>query len=110
MGWQGGWSFYPKNKNAEIIHEDAKLNLPDQQNIDLVWADFLNSIKTKKLPFADIQKGYEATNMSLLGMAALKASKSLDWDGKLGKITNDIEANKLLERQYRKGYSYPKWK
>jgi hypothetical protein len=110
MGWQGGWSFYPKNKNAEIIHEDAKLNLPDQQNIDLVWADFLNSIKTKKLPFADIQKGYEATNMSLLGMAALKAGKSLDWDGKLGKITNDIEANKLLERQYRKGYSYPKWK
>jgi hypothetical protein len=43
-------------------------------------------------------------------MAALKAEKSLDWDGKLGKITNDSDANKLLERQYRKGYNYPKYK
>jgi hypothetical protein len=43
-------------------------------------------------------------------MAALKAGKSLDWDGKLGKITNDSEANKLLERQYRKGYTYPKYR
>lgn len=110
MGWIGGWSFYPKSKNAEVIHVDAKLNQPDQQNIDLVWSDFLNSIKSKKLPFADIEIGYQATNMSLLGMAALKAGKSLDWDGKLGKITNDSDANKLLERQYRKGYNYPKYK
>ena len=107
MGWQNGWTFYPSNKNKEIIHEDPKLNLPDQQNIDLVWADFLNSIKTKKLPFADIQKGHRATNMCLLGMASMRAGKSLDWDGQKEIITNDKEANKLLERKYRKGYTYP---
>ena len=107
MGWQNGWTFYPSNKNKEIIHEDAKLNLPDQQNIDLVWADLLNSIKTKKLPFADIQKGHRATNMCLLGMASMRAGKSLDWDGEKEIITNDKEANKLLERKYRKGYTYP---
>ena len=108
MGWQGGWTFYPSNKNKEIIHEAAKLNLPDQQNIDLVWADFLSSIKSKKLPFADIEKGHRATNMCLLGMASLKAGKSLDWDGQKEIITNDKSANKFLEREYRKGYKYPK--
>lgn len=107
MGWQNGWTFYPSNKNKDIIHEDPKLNLPDQQNIDLVWADFLNSIKTKKIPFADIQKGHRATNMCLLGMASMRAGKSLDWDGQKEIITNDKEANKLLERKYRKGYTYP---
>lgn len=107
MGWQNGWTFYPSNKNKDIIHEDPKLNLPDQQNIDLVWADFLNSIKTKKIPFADIQKGHRATNMCLLGMASMRAGKSLDWDGQKEIITNDKEANKLLERKYREGYTYP---
>jgi predicted dehydrogenase len=107
MGWIGGWTFYPSNKNKEIITEASKLNQPDQQNIDLVWADLLQSIKTKKLPFADIEKGHRATNMCLLGMAALKAGKSLEWDGKKELITNDASANKLLEREYRKGYKYP---
>ena len=99
MGWQGGWTFYPTNKNKEIIHEAAKLNLPDQQNIDLVWADFLSSIKSKKLPFADIEKGHRATNMCLLGMASLKAGKSLDWDGQKEIITNDKSANKFSRKR-----------
>ncbi len=107
MGWINGWTFYPKDKNKEVIHQDAQLNMPDQQNIDLVFADLLKSIKSKELPFADIQKGHRATNMCLLGMAALKAGKSLDWDGQKEIITNDIDANKYLSREYRKGYGYP---
>ena len=107
MGWINGWTFYPKDKNKEVIHQDAKLNMPDQQNIDLVFADFLKSIKSKELPFADILKGHRATNMCLLGMASLKAGKSLDWDGQKEIITNDKAANKFLSREYRKGYVYP---
>jgi predicted dehydrogenase len=107
MGWIGGWTFYPKDKNKEVIHQDAKLNMPDQQNIDLVFADLLKSIKSKELPFADILKGHRATNMCLLGMASLKAGKSLDWDGQKEIITNDKAANKFLSREYRKGYVYP---
>ena len=107
MGWINGWTFYPRDKNKEVIHQDAKLNMPDQQNIDLVFADLLKSIKSKELPFADIQKGHRATNMCLLGMASLKAGKSLDWDGQKEIITNDKAANKFLSREYRKGYVYP---
>lgn len=107
MGWINGWTFYPRDKNKEIIHQDAKLNMPDQQNIDLVFADLLKSIKSKELPFADILKGHRATNMCLLGMASLKAGKSLDWDGQKEIITNDKAANKFLSRDYRKGYVYP---
>ncbi|WP_259014132.1 Gfo/Idh/MocA family protein [Emticicia fluvialis] len=108
MGWMSGWTFYPRDTRKEVIHQNPVLNMPDQQNIDLVFADLLKSIKSKELPFADILKGHRATNISLLGMAALKAGKSLEWDARKEVFTNDTAANKYLSRQYRNGWVYPK--
>lgn len=107
MGWQKGWSFYPTNNKKEVIHVAPQLQEPDSQNIGLVWADFMKSLKENKQPFADIIKGHRATNMSLLGMAALKAGRSLEWDSKNELFINDPGANKLLSREYRKGWEYP---
>ena len=107
MGWEKGWSFYPRDNKKEILHQPAKLNQPDSQNISSVWADFMQAIKTKKQPFADILKGHRATNMSLLGMAALKAGRSLEWDGQKEEFPGDAEANRLLSREYRGEWKYP---
>lgn len=107
MAWQKGWTFYPSDKNKEIIHQDAQLNEPDQQNINLVWRDFLNSIKTGKLPFADIEQGRHATNMTLLGMVSARVGRSIEWDYQKDMILNDAEANKLLSRKYRGEWVYP---
>ncbi|MBA4852257.1 Gfo/Idh/MocA family protein [Emticicia sp. BO119] len=107
MGWTKGWTFFPRDQKKEVIHQDPVLNLPDLQNIDLVFADLLKSIKSKQLPLADILKGHKATNMSLLGMAALKSGKSLEWDREK-EVFLDPTANKYLSRQYRKGWVYPK--
>lgn len=107
MGWQNGWSFYPRDSKKETILQAAQLGQPDSQNIEAVWADFMNAIKTKKQPFADIMKGHKATNMSLLGMAALKTGKSLEWNTEKERFTNDEEANKLLSRKYHNGWVYP---
>jgi predicted dehydrogenase len=109
MGWQKGWTFFPNDKNKEAIHEDAQLNKPDDQNIDLVWKDFLASIQSGKLPFADIEKGRHATNMSLLANISAKVGRSIVWDYQKDQIVNDKEANKLLVRTYRKPWEYPKW-
>ena len=106
-GWQKGWTFYPANKNQAVIHQDAQLDEPDQQNIKLVWQDFLASIKSGKLPFADIEHGRHATNMALLGMISAKVGRSIEWDYKNDKIVNDREANKLLSRKYRGNWVYP---
>jgi hypothetical protein len=46
--------------------------------------------------------------MALLGMASLKLGRSLEWDGEKEVILHDPAANKLLRRDYRKGYEYPK--
>jgi predicted dehydrogenase len=106
MGWQNGWTFFPKSGNP--LSEAAKLNAPDAQNIDGVWADFMRCIREKRTPFADIIKGHRATNMCLLGMAAGKLERSLSWDPVKETFINDPEANSLLERKYRPGYTYPR--
>ncbi len=45
------------------------------------------------------------TETCLLGNAALRAGRPLDWDGPNMKITNNREANKYLHRDYRNGWT-----
>jgi predicted dehydrogenase len=105
MGWQDGWTFYPADKNKQIIHENPKLNKPDDQNIAELWADFMQSIAANRRSVCDIEIGHRSTNMSLLGMLSWKLGRSVDWDGE--KIINDAEANALLQRKYRGEWQYP---
>jgi predicted dehydrogenase len=105
MGWQKGWTFYPAF--GEPIHEDPKLHNPDEQNIKELFADFLSSIKSRKLPVSDIEIGHRSTTMSLLGMLSLKLGRSLAWDAQKERVIGDDEANKHLKRDYRGEWKYP---
>lgn len=108
MGWWDGWTFYPTNAKDTPIHQDAKLNMPDQQNIKELWADFLDAIKTGRKPVSDIEQIHYSTNVSLLGMLSYKLGRSIEWDGAKEQVVGDAEANKLLSRQYRSPWKYPK--
>lgn len=107
MGWQDGWTFYPSDRNKQIIHENPKLDKPDDQNIAGLWADFMQSIASNKRSVCDIEIGHRSTNMSLLGMLSWKLGRSIAWDGEKQLIINDAEANKLLQRKYRGEWQYP---
>jgi predicted dehydrogenase len=108
MGWQDGWTFYPSGRGREVVHEDPKLDKPDDQNIQALWADFLQSIQSGKRPICDIEIAHRSTNMALLGMLSLKLGRSVRWDGEKEQIRDDPEANKLLSRPYRAPWQYPK--
>jgi predicted dehydrogenase len=107
MGWQRGWTFYPTGRGGQEIHEDPKLNQPDDQNIKELWADFLGAIETGKHPISDIEEIHYSTAMSLLGMLSMKLGRSVRWDGQREECAGDPEANKLLQREYRKPWVYP---
>lgn len=107
LGWRKGWTFYPVNSDDPVQHEEPKLNQPDGQNIRELWADFLDAIKTGRRPVSDIEEGHRSTNCSLLGMISYKLGRSLEWDGAREQIVGDPAANKLLRREYRKGWEYP---
>lgn len=105
MGWLDGWTFYPSDKHASVLHEPPQLNAPDHQNIRELWVDFLSAIETGRRPVCDIESGYRATAMSLLGMLALKLGRSVAWDGT--RIVGDADAERLLRRPYRAPWVYP---
>lgn len=107
MGWLDGWTFYPAGKNRDIIHVDAQLNQPDDQNIKELWADFTAHIAARRRPVADIDAGRRATDMSLLGMLSLKLGRSIEWEGEKHQVVGDAEANQLLKRAYRAPWKYP---
>lgn len=107
MGWRDGWTFYPADGKGSI-HQDAQHKSRDAHSIDLLWADFIAAIESKRRPACDIQVGHDATNLSLLGMLSYKLGRSIQWDGQKEKIVGDEEANQLLSRPYRGEWVYPK--
>jgi hypothetical protein len=40
----------------------------------------------------------------LLGMVAMRADQPIEYDGATGRVTNVADANRFLDRQYRKGW------
>jgi len=110
LGWQDGWSFYPSaGRNAEPTERMApQLDRPDDQNIFPLWMDFIESIETGRKPVSDIEHGHRSTTMALLGMLALKLGRGIVWDGVNQTIPNDPEAQKLLSREYRAPWVYPR--
>jgi predicted dehydrogenase len=107
VGWQNGWTFYPADKGKEVVHQGPQLHQPDDQNIKELWADLLGSIKGGTKPVCDVEAIHYSTNLSLLGMLALKLGRGIEWDGEKEEVPGDEAANGLLRRAYRKGWEYP---
>ena len=107
MGWRDGWTFYPSGKGEPVRHEDPVLHTTDSHNIPELFADFLESIRSGRMPVCDIEIGHRSTNCALLGMLSWKLGRSIEWDGGSEQCAGDPEANKLLRRDYRSPWKYP---
>jgi predicted dehydrogenase len=107
MGWIDGWTFYPADPSKPLIHEDAHLHAPDQQNIRELWADFLDAIESHRRPVCDIELIHRSTNLALLGMLSLKLGRSIQWDGDKYDCIGDPQATRMLARPYRSPWAYP---
>jgi len=107
MGWIDGWTFYPKGRKAEPIHEESGIHQPDGQNILELWDDFIFAIENNRQPVANIENSYYATNMSLLALISYQTGRIIEWDPTKQTILNDEEAVNLMQRRYRDPWQYP---
>ena len=109
IGWRDGWTFYPANKNGAKAHGEPRFdNKRDGHNLPPLWVDFIQSIEKKRKPVADIEPSHRSSVLPMLGMISYKLGRSIEWDGGKEKIIEDKEANKLLRRDYRNPWVYPK--
>ena len=67
--------------------------------------EWFEACKGKLKTSCDFDYGGLMIEQMLLGMVAYKTGKKLEYDGDAGKITNAPEANALLSRQYREGWT-----
>jgi predicted dehydrogenase len=64
--------------------------------------NFLDCVKTRKLPICDIEVGHRSTTTALLGNVALRSRRRIEWNAKLEKLEGDQSGAKYLSREYRK--------
>jgi predicted dehydrogenase len=74
---------------------------------DIHVRNFLDCLKSRQRPTADIEIAHRSTNTCHLGNIAYKLGRKLVWDAEHETFPGDAEANALLARAPRKGYELP---
>jgi len=67
--------------------------------------NFLDCVKSRKLPICDVEEGHLTMVMCHLGNMSMKVRRTLNWDAKKEEVIGDKEANQLLTKQYRKPWT-----
>ncbi len=70
-------------------------------------ATFLECVRSRRRPNADIETGVTTTAWCLLGIIAQKTRRKLQFDAAAGRFVGDDEANRLLARPYRAPWKMP---
>jgi predicted dehydrogenase len=115
------WEFFQLNKKVPVmsgkavIEEDKYPEDKTEENLERHVAsavrghvrDFLSARELRVLPVADIEQGHASTASCILANISLALGRSLTWNPDKHEVVNDAEANKLLKRPYRTGYTHP---
>jgi predicted dehydrogenase len=93
------------------VHEDVKpepwiqavkeTGSADEQ-FNLHVRNFVDCIKSRKLPIADIEGGHRTTTACHLANLSLRLGRKLRWDVEKEDVVGDAEASRMLVRPYRK--------
>jgi predicted dehydrogenase len=71
------------------------------------WRNFLDCIRTRQKPVADVEECHQTTLACILANLSMKLGRDLKWDAMAGKVVGDDEANRLLRGPYREPWQHP---
>ncbi|HUQ71504.1 MAG TPA: Gfo/Idh/MocA family oxidoreductase [Planctomycetaceae bacterium] len=100
-----GSIFVDRGKIVGSPEELVKEPLPD--NATRLYAsknhhqDFLDCMKSRKLPICDVEIGHRSATVCHLGNIAARIGRKVEWDPATEQILRDPEAAKMLSRPYR---------
>ena len=96
----------PFGDNADLTYYKPRAQdkvLPPLGNFQRQWLDACKD--TGRTTACDFEYSGNMIEQLLLGLVAYRVGKKLDYDGAAGRVTNSPEANELLRRQYRPGWT-----
>lgn len=92
----------PKLLEYKLKDTDVRLHHSPKNDHHLDW---LTSIQTRQEPAAPAEAGHRSCSACLLSQIAMKLGRKLAFDPAKERFTSDDEANAMLSRPQRKGYS-----
>jgi predicted dehydrogenase len=103
--WRSGFKVTPELWKADSKNETpamAALNDSGSELDNSHVRNFLDSVKSRKRPNADVEEGHLTAAMCHLGNIATRLKRSLKWDAEKEEVIGDKEANQWLSKPYRK--------
>ena len=64
--------------------------------------NFIDCVRSRETPVADIEIGHRSTTTALLGNIAYRTGRRIEWDGARERIVGDAKASAHLARPYRR--------
>jgi predicted dehydrogenase len=96
-----GGQFQDRRPRMEPVREEGSGRDPTV----LHARNFLDCIKSRQRPRADVEIGHRSTTFSLLANISLATRSRLVWDAENERFTNSDAANGLLHYEYRKPWT-----
>jgi predicted dehydrogenase len=100
--WNRGWGFKVFDRSGRLVHHD------DANEPDTHAEDFLDAIRTRRLPNADIGIGHLSALHAHLANIVARTGRNFRFDAGTETVINDREANLYIQRRYRTHWATPK--
>jgi predicted dehydrogenase len=92
---------------AKALIEPKKITAPNSADTVPHARNFLDCVKSRAKCNCDIETGHRSTSATLIANIAHQTKSYLEWDAKAEHFTNNGEANKHLNFNYRAPYKLP---
>jgi predicted dehydrogenase len=96
---------FPHGRGADLTYYKPRTKetvLPPMGNFQKQW---INACKGNLKTACDFEYSGNMIETMLLGLVAYRVGKKISYDGATGKVTDSPEANELLRRKYRDGWT-----
>ncbi len=69
--------------------------------------NFLDCVRSRQRPVADVETGYHSVSACLAGVIAYRLGRKVKWDAKAGTFPGDAEAQAMMTKKYRAPWTLP---
>ncbi|MBL7185300.1 MAG: Gfo/Idh/MocA family oxidoreductase [Phycisphaerae bacterium] len=106
----GGWQVFEGDNRVRqskaVVSEPARLKFGSI--VDAHFEDFINCIRTRERPRADVEQAHHSMVLCHLANISYRVgNRKLRFDGETETFVNDAEANKYLKANYRQPWIVP---
>jgi len=108
VAWPVGWD---RNKKIEPVarcraarQDGIRIDPPAQE---AHVRNFLDCVRSRKLPVADVEIGHRSVTACHIGVIAYRLGRTVRWDGKQEVFPGDAEAQAMVTKKYREPYTLP---